>query len=286
MATKGPKSTKTVAKPEPVSAPVSTVASGAATKTAKPVAPKISKPVAAPKVAAKPASAMPVTAAAPIAAPLVETALVAERVAVAAPEAVVEPVAVEPIVAAPAPIVHVTPEITPEVTPEITPAAPVAPAAVAPLHTSKKATIMETTLHTATEKTQALFGDMNERTKAAMEKSTQLFADMNEFSKGNVEALVESSKIAVKGIETMSHEAADYTRKTFEGATAAMRDMAAVKTPADFMKLQSEFVRTAFDSLVAETSKNTEAMLKLAGEVAQPISNRVAVAAEKIKVTA
>nr|WP_263973939.1 phasin family protein [Sphingomonas aliaeris] len=62
--------------------------------------------------------------------------------------------------------------------------------------------------------------------------------------------------------------------------------MSAIKSPTDFFKLQSDYARAAFDSLVAQTSKNTETMLKLAGEVAQPISNRVAVAVEKVKIAA
>ena len=279
MATKGSKSgtpTKPVVaavKADAVTAPIASPAPKAA-KVAKPAARKVAKPavavpeaVAAPATAADIAPAVAPVAPAIVAAPVVE-AKPAEAPAAAAP---VTPAPTAPIVAA---------------TPVITPAAATAPAVKASTPASKKVNIMENTIHAATEKTQALFVDMNERTKAAVEKSTQLLADMNDFGKGNVEALVESSKIAVKGIETMGQEAADYTRKSFEGATAAMRDLASVKTPTDFMKLQSDFVRTAFDNLVAETSKNTEAMLKLAGDIAQPISNRVAVAAEKIKVGA
>jgi hypothetical protein len=40
---------------------------------------------------------------------------------------------------------------------------------------------------------------------------------------------------------------------------------------------------TAFDSFAQETAKNSEAMLKLAGEVAQPISSRVSLVTEKVK---
>lgn len=281
MATKGPKSgtpTKRVApaaKAETVMADQAVVAPKTVTpKAAKPATPKVAKPVAAAPKA--------------VAAPVAKTVAAEPVVAAPAPEvAVAAPVVPAPVAEVVAPVAAPTTVVTPVTKPAITPAAATAPAVKAPLLSTKKVNvIMENAIHTATEKTQALFVDMNERTKAAVEKSTQLFADMNDFSKGNVEALVESSKIAAKGIETMGQEAADYTRKTFEGATAAMRDLASVKTPADFMKLQSEFVRTAFDSLVAETSKTTEAMLKLAGDVAQPISNRVAVAAEKIKVGA
>jgi phasin family protein len=147
---------------------------------------------------------------------------------------------------------------------------------------TKGTDIMETTI----EKTQALFADFNERAKATVEKNTKLVADATEFAKGNVEALVESGKIAAKGFETLGQEAAEYSRKSFENATATLKSLSAVKTPADFFKLQSDYVRSAFDSVVAETSKNTEAFIKLAGDAAQPISSRFAVAVEKVKTAA
>jgi phasin family protein len=164
------------------------------------------------------------------------------------------------------------------------------PAIMAALPTApvikKDQEIMEETVNATTAKAQTVFADVNERTKSAMEKSSKMFEDMNDFAKGNVEAIVESSKIAAKGFETIGQDAAEYSRKSFEGATAAMKQFASVKSPTELFKLQSDYMRSAFDSLVAETSKNTEAMLKLAGDVAQPLSNRASVAAEKIKIAA
>ncbi|OQW75865.1 MAG: hypothetical protein BVN32_10120 [Proteobacteria bacterium ST_bin14] len=159
-------------------------------------------------------------------------------------------------------------------------AAPAAP------HTKKEVTTMENTIKNTTDKAQAMFVDMNDRAKAALEKTQGMLADVTEFNKGNVEALVESSKIAAKGIETMGQDAAEYTRKSFENMTAIVKTLSTVKSPTEFMKLQSDYMRTSFDSMVAESSKTTETMLKLAGEIAQPISNRVAIAAEKIKISA
>jgi phasin family protein len=132
----------------------------------------------------------------------------------------------------------------------------------------------------------AVFGDMNARAKAAMERSGKLFEELNDFNKGNIEALVESSKVAAKAAETLGQSAAETARKNFENATAAMKSFASVKTPTEFFQLQSEYARSAFDALIAETSKNSETMLKLAGDVFQPISNRFAVAAEKMKTAA
>ena len=144
----------------------------------------------------------------------------------------------------------------------------------------------ETVTDTAAAKGQALFGEMNDRTKASMEKGARMLEDASAFGKGNMEALVESSKIAAKGVESMSQNAADYARRSFEASTAAVRSLATVKSPTEFMKMQGDFMRQSFDALVAETSRSTEAMLKLAGEVAQPLSSRMAVAADKIKVQA
>ena len=164
---------------------------------------------------------------------------------------------------------------------------PVAPA-ITPIVITQKDSIMDVNNAAAatTEKTQAFFADASDRTRGAVEKSTKFFQEVTEFSKGNVEAIVESSKIAARGFETMGQDAAAYAKTSFESASEAMRTMATLKSPTEFMKFQADYVRSMFDSMVAHTSRGTEASLKLAGDVAQPISNRVAVAAEKMKVVA
>jgi len=145
---------------------------------------------------------------------------------------------------------------------------------------------IETTKKVATEakeKFQAMFGDFNEKAKAAVEKSSKIVEEMNELTKGNVEAIVESSKIAAKGAESLGQEAAEYSRKNFEKATATMKSFASVKSPTEFFQLQSEFFSSAFDSMASEASKSSEALLKLAGDVVQPLSSRAAVVSEKVK---
>ena len=62
-----------------------------------------------------------------------------------------------------------------------------------------------------------------------------------------------------------------------------MKEITSVKSPTDFVKLQSEFAKKSFDVAIAQTSKNTEAFVKLANDMFQPISNRFAVAADLFK---
>lgn len=145
---------------------------------------------------------------------------------------------------------------------------------------------MVETIQAMTDKTKTMFAEANERAKAQLEKGAKAFEEAGAFHKGNIEAILESSKIAAKGAEKMGQDAAAYAKASYENATTAFKSFAAVKSPTELFKLQGDFARSAFDAWVAEASRSTEAALKLAGEIAQPIQNRVALAAEKIKVAA
>ena len=133
------------------------------------------------------------------------------------------------------------------------------------------------------DRVQAVFGDVNAKAKEAFERNTKVAEELTELTKGNVEAYVASAKLAAKGAETLGQEVAEFGRKSFEDASAALKSFAEVKSPADLFRLQGEFARAQFDAFVAESSKLSESVLKLAGEVAQPITSRYAVAAEKAK---
>lgn len=130
---------------------------------------------------------------------------------------------------------------------------------------------------------QSVFTEMNDKAKAAMEKSSKAFEEMGELTKGNLEAVVESGKIAAKGVESLGQEAAELGRKSFEKTSATMKSFASVKSPAEFFQLQSELLSSTIDTFASEAAKSSETMLKLAGEIAQPISNRVSIVSDKIK---
>ena len=135
----------------------------------------------------------------------------------------------------------------------------------------------------AAEKVTLMIADFNDRAKAALEKTTKAGEEFSEFTKGNMEAFAASAKTAAKGAETLGQEMAEYGKKSFETASATMKSLAGVKTPTELFQIQSDYAKSAFDGAVAEASKLSEAWLKLAGDIFQPISSRYALAAEKIK---
>ncbi len=133
---------------------------------------------------------------------------------------------------------------------------------------------------------ETLVADASAKTREAMEKSTKAAQEVTAFSKGNVEAIVESGKITAAGLKSIGEDSLEFSRKSFEDATGVAKKFAAVKTPAELFQLHGDYVRSSFDTMVAQASKNSEAMIKLAGESFQPISSRFAEAATKIKTAA
>lgn len=276
--------------PKPSSRKSGSQSSSAPKKAAAPV---VTKPVTKPAPAAKsvaaakdPAASKAVVAAKPQPkpqpqpkpAPVAKPAKI-EWPVTAAPAVSAAPIAPKPI-STPQPL-----ETTP---PQLAIATDIPPAATA--SQTKGKLIMTDVLETAKTyaeeakaRIQTAFADINDKTKVALEKSSKAFEEMGDITKGNLEAMVESSKIAAKGVETLSQGAADFGRKSFEKSSATMKSFASVKTPSEFFQLQSELLATTLDSFASEAAKNSEALLKLVNEVSQPLSNRVSVVTDKMK---
>ncbi len=270
----------------------------ATAKVARPsVAPEAVTQPAAPKAAKAPlasAAARAVASAVPTPAPVVEAqapvvsapVISAPTVAPVAAESAVAPQAlpeapIKPVATAPAVVVPV--EVS---TPVSVPVNRIPPKAAAPRSTpiaKKEIFIMNTTTTAMTDTIQNAMKDAAEKAKATLEKSQATMGDMSAFAKGNVEAVVEAGKILASGMQEMSKGYMTDGKTAVETMTAEIKDLIAVKSPAEFFEKQSAMLRKQFDATVAASSKNSEAMLKLASEAFQPISNRVSLAVEKIK---
>lgn len=220
------------------------------------------------------------------------SAIVAATTAVDAPplpEPAAEPVVeAEPVAAAP--VAAAPPQAPAE--PEITKSLPkqAEPFAIKTLSAIEGTKTMNDVIETgkkfaedAKAKMETVYADMNEKAKVGVEKSTKAIEEFSDIAKGNVEALVESGKIAAKGMETLGQEAADFGRKSLEKATASMKSFSTIKTPTEFFQLQSQLFSSSFDEFTKEAAKSSEAMIKLVGDVASPLTARVTVVTDKVK---
>jgi phasin family protein len=254
-------------------------------------------------MAKSPTRPRPPRAAAVVAKPVVETPVI---VAEEAPEPVVvsaepmmfetpvdEPPVVETLVAETVPAETVVAETVVEEAPvEEAVAAPVAPETPSPkpalwFPLSIKEMSMSTfpTFDFAAP-FQTAFADLQEKSKTAYEKGTAAFGDYNAFAKGNVEAFVEAGKILAAGLQELTTTLVADSRAGFETLTGEVKELAAAKSPTDFLKLQNDLAKKHYDEAVANASKHSEALIKLANEAASPITQRVTLAVEKIKTAA
>ena len=234
-------------------------------KIAAPAAASAAK-VEAPKVAEKTAPALD-AAAKPAAKKAVVKAVVAKKVDVK--KAVVKKAAARPVA-----IKKIVKQVAATSAAKVTP------------FNKLKDTIMtktKTTTEDYTAKVKDVVATAQDRAKAAFEKTSAYASEYGEFTKGNLEAVVESGKILAAGLQDMGKTYVAEGKSAVETMTADVKEIAGVKSPADFFKLQGELMRRNFDAAVASTSKHSEAMVKLAGDAFAPISTRVSLAVEKVK---
>lgn len=251
----------------------------------KPVAPRATKPNPAAKaqpvltVAApvEPSKAVaPVVKAKPVRKPVAEKAVVTP-----APAATPTPA----VVASPAASAVAVPVASAPPAPTAAPAKKEHPMPTETTTKTIEAVVpaMEKAAAEAVAKVQAGTEQMNVKMREMMEKSMTTMNEMTEFAKGNVEAMIESAKAAAAGAETLTTHFVETSKKSVEEAQAAFKTMTAAKTPNELIAAQNEFAKAQFDKAVANMSHFSETWMKLAGNVVQPLSNRMALATETVK---
>lgn len=133
------------------------------------------------------------------------------------------------------------------------------------------------------EKVEELMAKAGQQGEEWVAKTRAGSEELAELAKANVEAMIESSKIAASGAKDIGTGLIEDGRTQFEAASDNLRRLAEAKNPQEYMAIQSELAKSQFDLMVAEGSKLTEKMVKLAGDAMQPVSNRASLNVEKVK---
>ncbi|MEA3058987.1 MAG: hypothetical protein QOE50_399 [Sphingomonadales bacterium] len=128
---------------------------------------------------------------------------------------------------------------------------------------------------------QSIFADANQRSQELAQRSRKVAEELANLTRANVEAVVEAGRVAAEGARSIGQDAVAKQRDSFEQAADAIRSLAEAKSPTEYLQLQSEMARASFDRAVAESSRLTESLVKLAGEAFQPLSNRASANAER-----
>ena len=128
---------------------------------------------------------------------------------------------------------------------------------------------------------QSIFADANERSQELAKRSQKVAEELADLARANVEAVVEAGRVAAQGARSIGQDVVAKQRDGFEQAADAIRSLAEAKSPTEYLQLQGDFARASFDRVVAESSRLTESLVKLAGEAFQPLSSRASANAER-----
>ena len=130
------------------------------------------------------------------------------------------------------------------------------------------------------------FDAVGSATREQIEKASQnaykSFEEISKLQKDNWDAVVASSQIWAKGAEVIGKAWMGLAQETLENAATAAKAMVGVKTLREAVDLQADFAKGNFDKFVAESTKLSETVVKVANDAMEPITARVNVSVEKI----
>lgn len=117
--------------------------------------------------------------------------------------------------------------------------------------------------------------------KQDMETMMKTAEDFIAFGQANMDAFVKSSQIWTTGMQDLTKQVAASAQANFDETLAVFKALTAVKTPKDALDMQASMARTSLEKAVAETSKLTDASVKLAEQAMAPLTAQMTLVAEK-----
>ena len=107
------------------------------------------------------------------------------------------------------------------------------------------------------------------------------FDDASKKSKEAVDTALKSYSEVTKGFQAIAAETADYSKKSFQDGVAHIEQLSGVKSIETAFELQSNFVKSYYESFVSEATKLSEMYADLAKTAYKPYEAPVAKATGK-----
>ena len=102
------------------------------------------------------------------------------------------------------------------------------------------------------------------------------FDDIQKLGKDNMDVAMKQFGTVSKGWQAIATEFADYSKKSFENGSAALEKLLGAKSLDKAIEVQSDFVKTAYEGFVAQSTKMGELYTNLAKDTYKPIEGLMA----------
>jgi hypothetical protein len=96
------------------------------------------------------------------------------------------------------------------------------------------------------------------------------FEDFQQYGKEHLDAAVTSAGTFSKGLQAIAAAMSSYSQKSFEDGSAYVEKLAGVKSLDKVIEAHTDYAKSAYESLVAESTKIGEIYTDLAKEAYKP----------------
>ncbi|MFC7398778.1 phasin family protein [Chelatococcus sp. GCM10030263] len=96
------------------------------------------------------------------------------------------------------------------------------------------------------------------------------FDNFQKLGKEQVEATLKTFGSVSKGAQNIAVELADYSKKSFEESTATIEKLVGAKTLDKAVEIQTDYMKTAYEGFIAQSTKLSELYADLAKEMFKP----------------
>jgi len=96
------------------------------------------------------------------------------------------------------------------------------------------------------------------------------FDNFQKLGKEQVEVTLKTFGSVSKGAQNIAVELADYSKKSFEEGTATLEKLVGAKTLDKAVEIQADYLKTAYEGFIAQSTKLSELYADLAKEMLKP----------------
>ncbi len=97
--------------------------------------------------------------------------------------------------------------------------------------------------------------------------------DVQKMSKDGMDATMKSLGTLSKATQAIATEVADYSKKSFEDGSKVMEKLLGVKSFEKAIEIQTDYAKSAYEMLMAESTKIGELYADLAKEAYKPVES-------------
>ena len=143
--------------------------------------------------------------------------------------------------------------------------------------------MMTTSAEQALTIAKARFDDIATKSREAMEMGLKAVDVAAATSRSNVDALLESSRMASGALEAIARDVANYAKQRADRTTAAARALTEAKSVPELVQMQGDFARAEFAAAIGETARLSQAMFAAMGGIFAPLQQQALAAAKSME---